>query len=109
MTTAKQAAREQQADSDFERRFRDTKHLVAVDDWEVKKAMYAKGWCAALDSAGVRELVTALEQIAAQGGNLPDLTIEKVSGINDGRSRAIMYLNSRQIAQAALARAKEGL
>lgn len=50
------------------------------------------------------ELVAALKQIASQGGNLSDAAIQSVGGVNDGRQRAIMYLNSRDLALAALAK-----
>lgn len=50
---------------------------------------------------GYKGLEVALDSIIAQGGNLSDEALE-VNGINDGRSRLIMYLNSRDIALKAL-------
>lgn len=49
----------------------------------------------------IQELKSALTSVISQGGNLSDEALE-VNGINDGRSRLIMYLNSRDIALKAL-------
>ena len=48
-------------------------------------------------------LVEALRIVAGFGGNLPDEEIENINGINDGKSRAIMYSEARKVARKALA------
>lgn len=45
----------------------------------------------------------ALEAITRIAGNLTDEAVEAVGGINDARSRALMVITARQIAQNALA------
>jgi hypothetical protein len=51
----------------------------------------------------VERLTTALQSIAAIGGNLSDEAIQKVGGINDARALALKVVHARQIARAALA------
>lgn len=50
----------------------------------------------------VKSLVTALRAVTNVAGNLTDEAVEAVGGINDARSRALMVVNARQIARAAL-------
>lgn len=45
----------------------------------------------------------ALEAITRIAGNLTDEAVESVGGVNDARSRALMVITARQIAQNALA------
>lgn len=75
------------------------------DYWEVVPFYEAQYWTyEGIDSwqtIDTNELEVALDSIIAQGGNLSDEALE-VNGINDGRSRLIMYLNSRDIALKAL-------
>ena len=52
-------------------------------------------------------LRAALEAIVNIAGNLSDERVENVNGINDARSRALMVVTARQIAQNALAKGEE--
>lgn len=52
--------------------------------------------------AEIARLRGALTAITKLGGNLSDERIENVGGPNEGRSRGIMYVGARQIAQEAL-------
>lgn len=58
-------------------------------------------------AALLRQLTEALEEIARQGGNLPDERLTSKTGPNDAVARGIMYVNSREIARAALQSAYE--
>ena len=49
-------------------------------------------------------LRAALEAIVNIAGNLSDERVESVNGVNDARSRALMVICARQIAQNALAK-----
>ena len=49
------------------------------------------------------QLKTALRQIAAIGGNLPDNRLTSKTGPNDAVQRGLMYTQARRIAQEALA------
>lgn len=60
----------------------------------------------AIKRSAAPEMLEALKEIASLGGNLPDSAIENVGGINEGRSRGIMYATARQIATAAIAKAE---
>lgn len=48
-------------------------------------------------------LVSALKQIALRGGNLPDDRLTSKTGPNDAVIRGLMYVDSRDIARAAIA------
>lgn len=52
--------------------------------------------------ARIQYLELQLRSIAALGGNLSDQTILSIGGVNDGKSRALMYAGARTIARAAL-------
>lgn len=45
----------------------------------------------------------ALEAITRIAGNLSDAAVENVNGVNDARSRALMVVTARQIAERGLA------
>jgi hypothetical protein len=48
--------------------------------------------------------ISALEAIAALGGNLPDERFECAGGENDARHRGGLFVSARQIARAALSK-----
>lgn len=52
--------------------------------------------------AEIDRLRAALDSITKLGGNLSDERLLAIGGVNDGRSRANMYVFARQIARIAL-------
>ena len=54
------------------------------------------------NEARIKRLEEALRSITMIAGNLSDETLASCGGINEGRGRALMVLNARSIARAAL-------
>ena len=53
----------------------------------------------------INQLIAGLYAITTIAGNLSDMRVEAVGGINDGKSRAIMVVTARQIAVETLNKA----